>query len=528
MRFMFDKKWMVCALMLISGFVAPAQTEKDSKTLQSEAESKLQKENYEEALELYQQLVATNPKSETFNYNLAVCYLNTNINKAKAVPYLEIVSRMENHNPNADFLLGRAYQYANRFDDAVDAFGKFKKNKKGSEKNLQDVDLMITHCMNAKELIKFPVNVTFQNLGSAINSEFSDYYPFVTENEGFVAFNSKRPMDKKAERLPNGQYSNSIYISKVINGEFTEADIIGDPICKGNSGEEVIGMNTKGDVLLIYKTDFKGTGKIYMTQVQKNGDFSKLVALPSPINATGDEIAACINSDASIIYFSSNRKGGFGGTDIYEVRRLPNGKWSEARNMGSFINTPQDEDFPNLSPNGKTLFFSSKGHSSMGGYDIFKATLNEDNQQFENVKNIGYPVNTSYDDYNFRISKNGRYGYLASVRGNGKGDMDIYRVIFNEQENDYTTIIGEIAASNKSDAIDFKDVFITVNNQASNELVGNYLANPENGRFIVILPPGKYSLQVEAAGYKEKIIPLDIMDKISYQPELNLKVELSK
>jgi stress response protein SCP2 len=522
-------KYLYCLIFcLFVATVSISQNEKDTKTLSAQAESKLQKENYEEALELYQQLVATNPKNELFNYNLAVCYLNTNINKAKAVPYLEIVSRMENHNPNADFLLGRAYQYANRFDDAIDAFEKFKKNKKGSEDNQRNLDLVITHCMNAKEVMKFPVNVTFQNLGSAINSEFSDYYPFITENEGFVAFNSKRPMDKKVERLENGQYPNSIYISKVINGEFTEADVIGEPICKGNSGEEIIGMNTKGDVLLIYKTDFKGAGKMYMTQVQKNGDFSKLIALPPSVNATGEEIAACINSDASIIYFSSNRKGGFGGTDIYEVRRLPNNKWSEARNLGSVINTAQDEDFPNLSPSGKVLYFSSKGHSSMGGYDIFKTNLNEETQQFENVKNIGYPINTTYDDYNFRISKNGRYGYIASVRGNGKGDMDIYRVVFNEQENDYTVIIGEITVATKTDVIDYKDVFITVNNQATNELVGNYLANPENGRFIVILPPGKYSFQAEAAGFKEKIIQLDIMDKISYQPEINLKVELSK
>lgn len=504
------------------------QVEKEIRELNAKAEEKLQKENYEEALELYLQLVAANPKSESYNYNLGVCYLNTNINKAKAVPYLEIVTRQEKHNPNAEYLLGRAYQYANRFDEAISVFEKFKRSGKGSVENLASVDLMITHCMNAKEVMKFPVNVTFQNLGAAINSEFPDYYPFITENEGFIAFNSKRPADKNAVRLENGQYANSIYISKVINGEFTEADVIGEPICKGNSGEEVIGMNTKGDILLVYKTDFRGSGKIYMSQVQKNGDFSKLIPLPAPINDNGDEIAACINSDATIIYFSSNRKGGFGGTDIYESRRLPNGKWSEARNMGPVINTAQDEDFPNLSPNGKVLFFSSKGHSSMGGYDIFKATLNEETQQFENIKNIGYPVNTAYDDYNFRIARNGRYGYLASVRGNGKGDMDIYRVIFNEQENDYTIIIGEIVSAAANDKIDFKDVFITVNNQQTNELVGNYLVNPENGRFIVILPPGKYALQAEASGFKENSIKLDILDKASYQPEMNLKVELSR
>ena len=443
----------------------------DDKTLAIEAEAKLKAENYEDALEDYLSLLSTDPKNDIYNYNAGVCYLNTNINKAKAVPYLEIVTRKEKHNANADFLLGRAYQYANRFEDAINSFNKFKELEKGTYDNQSAVEQEIQYCLNAKELVKFPIDVMFQSLGKNINSAFSDYYPFVTENESYMVFNSKRPIKKDALKLENGQYQNSIFISKVVNGAYMEAGVIGEPICDGNTGEEVIGMSGKGDVLLIHKQDSKGNGRIYITKMGADGYFSKPELMPAPINDEGDEIAACISPEGNEVYFASNRKGGFGGTDIYVCRKLPNGKWSDPKNLGIGVNTPANEDFPNLSPDGTTLYFSSKGHASMGGYDIFKSTWDAEQKKFINPRNLGYPINTSYDDMNFRISKSGKYGYLASVRGGGMGDNDIYRVSFSESEIDYTVLVGQLKSKDNS-PIDYRDVFITVNDMVTNEAVG--------------------------------------------------------
>lgn len=501
--------------------------QEDTKKMEAEAELKFKAENYEDALDDYLQLLQSEPGNETYNYNAGVCYLNTNINKAKAVPHLEKVVRKEKHNPNADFLLGRAYQYARQYDDAIASFNKFKEAAKGNYDNLASVEQEIQYSINAKELIKFPVDVIFQSLGKTINSEFADYYPFVNEDESYMVFNSKRPVKKDALKMDNGQYKNSIFISKVENGSYTEAKVIGEPVCEGNSGEEVIGMNAKGDILLIYKSDFKGAGKIYVTKMFANGNFSKPELLPQPINSFGDEIAACISNDGNTIYFASDRKGGFGGTDIYFCTRLPNGKWGEPKNLGVGVNTPMNEDFPNLSPDGKILFFSSKGHASMGGYDIFKATWDESQKRFVNPRNLGYPINTSYDDLNFRISRSGKYGYLASVRGGGTGDYDIYRVSFNDSEVDYTVLIAQLVSRDHS-AIDYRDVIITVNDIVTKEVIGNYFPNPANGRSIVILPPGRYIMNVEAPGFKTTTLPIEILDKSSYQSEKQLYVELSK
>lgn len=516
-------KPLVLILSLLFTVAASAQDDGLVKVSPENASAKMKLGNYEDALSDYLQLLNEEPNNESFNYNVAVCYLNSNVNKAKAVPYLEIVTRREKHDPNADYLLGRAYQYANRFDDASNTFKKFKADAKGTVFNLVDAELQIQHCINAKELMKYPVAVTFQNLGVNINSPYSDYYPFVTSNESFLVYNTKRP-ERNAEKMENGMYRNSIYLSKVANGEYAKATPIGAPINAGNGGMEVIGLSAEGDHLLLYLPEGAGKGNIFLSKMDAQGNFGKPEKLDAKINSGGDEIAASISPDGMILFFASNRKGGLGGTDIYLCRKI-GAKWSEPQNAGASINTPYDEDFPNISPDGKILYFSSKGHTSMGGYDIFKSNFEEN--AFSKPKNIGYPINTTDDDMNFRISTNGKYGYIATAKAGGQGDFDIYRVTFSEVENEYSVVIGEIAAAENA-TVNHADVFISVTNSSTREIVGNYLPNAATGRFVVILPPGKYQMRIEAPGYKTYTKNIEIYDKASYQAEIDMKIELSK
>ena len=502
-----------------------AQDEGLTKVTPESAANKMRVGNYEDALVDYLQLLNEDPRNESYTYNVGVCYLNNNTNKGKAVPYFEIITHKEKHDPNADYLLGRAYQYANRFDDAIIAFKKFKQDAKGTVFNLVDADLQIQHCINAKELMKFPVDVVFQNLGANINSEYSDYYPFVTSNESFIVYNTKRP-EKNAEKLENGNYNNSIYISRVVNGEYMKASPIGAPINAGNAGMEVIGLSENGENILLYMPEGLGKGNIYISKLDAQGIYAKPEKLDPKINSGGDEIAASISADGNTLFFASSRKGGLGGTDIYICKKIGK-KWSEPKNAGTDINTPYDEDFPNISPDGKILYFSSKGHTSMGGYDIFKSNYDDSNSTFSSPKNIGFPINTTDDDMNFRISKNGKYGYIASAKNGGQGDFDIYRVTFNEVESDYSVVIGEFTTKDNVE-INYTDVFITVNDNISKELVGNYMPNPANGRFVVILPPGKYQMNIEAPGFKTITKNIEIFDKVSYQAEINMNIELSK
>lgn len=508
------------SLFLAASLACFAQThdvaESDIKT----ANERFVTANYDEALTLYLDLLAEDPRNMQYNYRIGVCYLNTNINKSKAVPYLELVTRQPNFEPDAMYLLGRAYHFAFRFDDAILAYNKFKTTGKGSAENLADVDRELQNCYNARELMKYPVNVTFENLGGTINSPFPDFSPFVPADESFMVYSTKRS-DNGNLRQKDGSYFSTLSISRVNEGGFMKSKNIGAPLSTTDGNAEVAGMSPNGDYMILYYDDEAGTGDLYLAEMDKSkGMYRKAMKLDESINSKFYEIAATVSNDGNTIYFASNRPGGFGGMDLYVAQRLPNGKWGPAVNLGEEINTPFDEDFPSLTSDGKVLYFSSKGHTSMGGYDIFKAEKSDAGGKFGAVKNLGFPINTPEDNSNFRISENGRYGYIAARREDGLGDLDIYRVTFNDVEPNYSVVNGQMKFTGNTEAPAFNSVFITVNEMKTGELVGTYVPNGNTGRYVIILAPGIYSITVEAPGCETQMETINILDKSSFKPEI--------
>ncbi len=483
--------------------------------------------NFEGALEEYLQLLEKEPENEKYNYRIGVCYLNTNINRKKAIPYFEaLVHNHPRYEPDALYLLGRSYHFAYRFDDALKAYNQFKKDGKGSSGNLKDVDREIQNCYNAKELMKFPLDVTFENLGKNINTQYDDYWPFIPSDESFLVFNSKRP-DGGAVMEMNGDYASGVFVSKVSNGVFTKAKNIGHPINTSEGDEEVIGLSASGETMLLYYDNMQGVGDIYLAEADKKGNFKKADILDQSINSVnGFEISAAITNDGMTIYFTSDRKGGLGGTDIWMSRKLPTGHWGEATNMGPEVNTDMDEDFPSVSPDGKTLYFSSKGHTSMGGYDIFKMEWDEVNQKWTNPKNLGYPINTPEDNMNFRISETGRFGYISAIRDEGFGNLDIYRVTFNNVEPKYSILKGRISSIDTLKKINYSDVFITVINDKNQENIGNYVPNSNTGKYVIIVPPGVYSINVEMSGFQPYSFKQSVVDKSSFKTEIDREIKL--
>jgi hypothetical protein len=135
------------------------------------------------------------------------------------------------------------------------------------------------------------------------------------------------------------------------------------------------------------------------------------------------------------MYFASNKPGGYGGTDIYLSEKMPNGEWGPSYNLGPNVNTANDDDFPFVLDDGVTLFFSSKGHNSMGGFDIFVTTLSEEGI-WSNPENFGYPVNTTSDDTGFMMKKDGSVGFYSTARdaqsNSSIGNADIYQINFGQ------------------------------------------------------------------------------------------------
>jgi len=513
----------VCFKLFFLVFISTINTSlfAQDKTTIKLANTFFDKENFEEALPEYLELLKSDEGNMIYNYRVGVCYLNTNIDKSNAVTYLEKVVNLEKPNLKAYYLLGRAYHFAYRFNDAITMYQKFRELN-GTGIDLNDLEKQIEYCYNAIEIMKFQLDVTFKNLGPQINSNGPDYYPFVPQDESFLVFNSKR--DDGSAKMPNGSYFSEIYFSRTKNGELSKARKLDQNINTLNGSEEVVGLSSDGKYILFYFENEKYYGDLFIAELE-NDKVINLEKLPVEVNSSSHEIAASISSEGDEIYLASDRDGGYGGVDIYVTKKLPNGKWGLPQNLGATINTKFDEDFPNISSDGKTLYFSSKGHTSMGGYDIFKASWDNVKRTWSTVKNLGYPINTPEDNMNYRESKTGRTGYISALRAGGLGDLDIYSVTFNEVDPDYTVIKGFVTCTDTTQIL--KNVMISVLDLQTDEEYGSYLANPNTGRYIIILPPGKFNFLVDVPGYKIYMEDINIYGKDAYKSTIskNIKVE---
>jgi tetratricopeptide (TPR) repeat protein len=451
--------------------------------------------NFLFAIPAYKQLLKQEPDNIDYSYKLGICYLYTNINKSLAIPYLETACKSPKIDKEAFYHLGLAYQYASRFDDAIKTFNTYKTGLKGAE--LEKIEHQIETCENGKEYVKHPVNVTFQNLGKEINSEFPDYYPFVPENESFIVFTSRRKDNIGGQVEVDGYYSSDIYMSTPVNDVWTKPKNLGGMV-NTRYDEQAVGLTPDGQTMLMYIDHIDSLGNIY-SSMNKAGIFQRMRKLNSNVNSDF-ETAGSITPDGNIIFFASKRDGGLGETDIYMARKLPNGQWAKAQNLGNVVNTKYKEDFPTIAPDGKTLYFSSQGHAGMGDFDLFQTTWNEEENTWSEPKNLGYPINSAGDDRSISFTQDNRVAYISAVRDGGFGDLDLYRIKFEDVEDRTTVLQGYISTSDSA-----KDVvtFVTVRdlkNKDAAELT--YNPNPSTGKFIMALTPGKYEITVEADGYK--------------------------
>jgi hypothetical protein len=489
-----NKSILLPLFLLISG-ISIAQPKPSKIADPADAKEHFNHYNYLYAIPIYKQLVKQEPANFDYNHKLGICYLRTNINKALAVPYMEAASKNASAEKTIWFDLGLAYQYASRFDDAIKAYNKYKVGLKGEE--LEKVDHQIETCQNGKEYVKNPVNVTFTNLGKEVNSEFPDYYPFVTVDESFLIFTSRRKENIGGAIEVDGYYSSDIYSSRPVNDVWTKAINMGPPV-NTRLDEQAVSLSPDGQQMMMYIDHIDSLGNIY-SSMNKAGKFMKMKKLNSNVNSDF-ETSGSISPDGNVIFFASKRDGGLGETDIYMARKLPNGNWALAQNLGSKINTKYKEDFPQIAPDGKTLYFSSQGHAGMGDYDLFQSTWNEEENTWTDPKNLGYPINSAGDDRSISFTQDNRVAYISASRDGGLGDLDIYRVKFNEAEDRTTVLQGFV---NTSDSAKSVVAFVTVED-LKNPDVPPYTYNPneKSGKFIMALPPSKYKITIEADGYK--------------------------
>jgi hypothetical protein len=477
------------------------------------ADDLFQFKNYRDALSEYTKLFKQNPKDNYISAQMGICYLNLNEDRSIAKDFLEPIVNSNSNTALNSFYYAKALTYSKNFAQALAQFNKAKELDKTNQLDMLNVVREIEMCQNAISLSAKPIKVSFENLGPTINSVYPDYSPFISANESFLIFNSRKEDD--GVKMANGKFTSDVYISEVYLGDWMKAKNVGPVINDKSSDENIIGVSADGLTLIYnYENKSETSGDIFVGPKYDN-EIMKPFKLNESINSTAVENSATISPDGKTLYFSSNRAGGFGGFDLYRALILPDGTWSEALNLGPAINTQYDEDFPNMSMDGNTIYFSSKGHNSMGGFDLFKINLDSATNSWSAPVNMGFPLNDAYDNINICMSATGRYGYLAAIKNDGFGDYDIYRVTFNSVETELTVIKGFLKSSISSNSVQLPN--ITITDMLTGNIFGEYVPNPKNNRYVIILPPGKFKLTASAKGFEEYSEYITVLGKSSFE-----------
>jgi outer membrane protein OmpA-like peptidoglycan-associated protein len=463
------------------------------KQLLKQAEAYYDSLQYEAALPLYLKLHSLDSGSAVYNIAIGICYLNAAKHKTDAIPYLEKASQKKGTlSQEARFYLGKAYHLAGRFDDAIAIYEKFKSGISKKDERYPTIVRQIEMCKVGQEAIKHPVDVSLINLAAFINSPYPEYSPLVTADDSTMIFTSRRPGSTGNQRTETNDFYEDVYISHKVNDTiWSSPESIGASV-NTPVHEACVGLSADGHELFIYKDD-DGDGNIYLCKLE--GDkWTSPKKLNSNINSPAFEPSACISPDGNTLYFVSDRKGGFGGKDIYKSEKTADGDWGPASNLGGAINTAFDEDGPFMHADNSSFYFSSTGHTSIGGYDIFLSHLNDSLQTWSEPVNVGYPINTVDDDIYFVLSANGKHAYYSSIQENGVGEKDIFMVNYNKPENkNFVLVKGNVRdmvhPSNPLKA------FIVVKNSKTNKVNASSVPNSQTGYYTLFLKPGvKYEM----------------------------------
>ena len=501
--------------------------------------------DYNQTLKKYLDLYITNSSDLEINFTIGFCYLHTNSDKSKALPYLEFIYNKGEFKDDLLLYLGMAYMYSYKFDDALRLFndyrgiinskkgelvdnyyedlesGKLDYQKKITTGNFGLVEHYIENCESAKELIEVPVNVTFENLGKEVNSKYSDYSPFITQDQRLLYFTSRREENLSELKNAEGYFTSDIYVSKVKDGQWTKAENMGAPI-NSVGDEHCVFVKPKGEKMIVFADNENLIGDLYIApllELNKNS----VVDFDQPINTPFREFDACISEDENVLFVSSNRPEGRGETDIYMFNKLANGTWGLPINLGSGVNTKYKESFPNYDEKNCILYFASEGHTNIGGFDIFRSQYDFELQKFGPAENIGFPINTPEDEMDFCFSGIDREAYISSSKPGGFGDLDIYKIVFNDVENRPSIIRGVLT---KSDWTTDIDASVCLIDTKTNKIVDEKNVNPKSGRYVFSVEPGSYKLTASSDNYEYFEQEINVYDKADYVFEIEKNILL--
>jgi tetratricopeptide (TPR) repeat protein len=515
------KGYLIFILSLL-GFASFVQAQ-NVKLLEKEARELFKYHDYAEAQKLYKELSELDPANPEYMTRYAITCLNSD-NKRDALPFLLRAKDLNYTKDDINYYLGRSFHLIHDFDKAIYYFELFKKelNMIRDASRIALVNRDIQSCIYGIELVKSPVSVTIENLGYEVNSQYPEFVPLVSGDEKRMFFTSRRPNTTGGQiESATNQYFEDIYTSeKGEDGEWSEP-VSFQHNTKGH--DACISLSPNGEKLYIYRQE--NMGDIYVSRL-RGSSWSVPQKLEGDINSKYSETSLSVSPDEKVLFFCSDRPGGFGGLDIYYCVKESDNTWSKPVNAGPNINTPYNEDAPFVHADGTTLYFSSTGHNSMGGYDIFTTEFDIGKNSFTPPVNIGYPINTADDDIFFVWTPDGSRAYFSSMRNDGFGEKDLYVLTRKVPSVSMVVLKGTVSALGSKD--DKKlGASIKLIDSETNEEVQVTESNSSTGKFLALLHPGKnYRVVVEHPGYAPHFENFVIDDKDEFY-ELEKNFELS-
>jgi outer membrane protein OmpA-like peptidoglycan-associated protein len=531
---------------------------KAAKKAFEEGENLLREGRFEEAEAQLEKAQEFNPNNSRVNYLLGICVYQSAF-KFKAIDYFK---KAYDLNPNValdiNLWIARGYHIKAEWDNAIKHYEFYRKvlDPKNAD-TMAFITKKISECNTGKKLQAQPERVWIDNLGKNVNTEFPEYSPFISADEGVIIFTSRRNDTQGGGKdLGDNMYFEDVYMAKrnPETGEWEKSVNLG-PKINTKTHDAPAGLSPDGKILFIFYGD-KG-GDIYQSNL-KDGEYGEPKKLDNTVSSKDYyESSASISYDGKELFFDAIRPGGLGEEDIWVSRWDDKKKeWGKAANLGPTINTKYREKGIFLHPDGETMYFSSEGHETMGGFDIFVTKRKEDGT-WETPKNIGWPVNSPDNDVFFVVSGSGRYGYYSSFRSDGYGEKDLYRITFLGPEKQPLTstednLMASLANPVKEITIEPKVEVKTVNlailkglirdartlqpveakieliDNEKNELVTTLSSDSKSGNYLVSLPAGKnYGISVKADGYLFHSENVDIPKASGYR-EYEKNIDLKK
>jgi tetratricopeptide (TPR) repeat protein len=386
------------------------------------------KGNIRGALTIFREVLQTDPNNGSALFGVSECHYNLKRYKL-ALEYLDKAVAVDPKvSSQTNLYYGQIHHRTGNLDEAIEYYKRYQQSQRNSY-DIKMAQKYIQQCEYAKVMMKMPVDVTIKNLGEEINSRYDDYTPSISADGKRLIFTARR-IDTKGGRMDtDGDYR---YFEDIYSAKWNEEEQVWDRAyaVEGDLNTEthdaVLSIFPDGTGMYVYKNTVTTTGDIYYSNYEKSNDtWSAAVKMPRPVNTSYFESSITMTADGQTIYFVSERPEGLGQGDIYVANKVGGG-WSTPKNIGAIINTEFDEKFVFIHPNGRTLFFASDGHLTMGSYDIFKSELI--NGSWSKPVNLGYPINTVNEESTFSLTNDNKTMIIAAEYEDSFGERDIYAI----------------------------------------------------------------------------------------------------